>query len=121
MTAKRQDFPMFAGDTAELLVTVADGNAEPDAYGEKPPANLTGSTIKWALKDSVAGMQKVLKTVGVGVSLTAPWKGEFSVLLSPADTQGLVGRFYHEAEVTDIDGHVSTVLTGFIRIEPSGV
>lgn len=114
MTQKNQNFEMFAGDTKDIVVTVDDGDGI--------PVNLTGASIKWVLKKAtVTGAQQVLKTMANGIFLTDPLAGEFTVRLATADTNAISGKFYHEAEVTDSSGNVSTVFTGTVKIEPSGV
>lgn len=106
MTKKNQDFEMFAGNSKDIIITMADSSG------------LSGATIKWVLKKSVNGQLITMKTVGGGISIGLTF---FTVRLNPADTEGLSGRFYHEAELTDVLGNVSTVTTGHVTIEASGV
>lgn len=107
MTKKNQDFDMYAGDTKDIVVTMSDS------------ANIDGSTVKWGLKKSVKDTMLVSKnTGGLGITVSGT---AFTVRLNPSDTLGLSGRYYHEAEVTDVLGNVSTVTVGHITIEPSGV
>jgi hypothetical protein len=108
MTKLKQDFTMFAGDTPPLTFTMSDSTS------------LSGATVKWVMrKGHVKGPQALLKTTlngGLVASGTI-----VTVNLLSADTLSLEGKFYHEAEVTDVSGKVSTVMTGTITIEPSGV
>jgi hypothetical protein len=108
MTKLKQDFTMFAGDTPPLTFTMSDSTS------------LSGATVKWVMrKGHVKGPQALLKTTlngGLVASGTVA-----TVNLLSADTLSLEGKFYHEAEVTDVLGKVSTVMTGTITIEPSGV
>lgn len=107
MTKRNQDFSMFAGDTKDIVVTMSDST------------NLTGATIAWVLRrGGVTGTVEVPKSTTSGISIS---NTTFTVRLSASDTANLKGRYYHEAEVTDVSGNVSTVMTGSISIEPSGV
>jgi hypothetical protein len=109
MTAKNQNFEMVAGDTKNVVVTVAG-------------TDLTGATIKWALKKSVSStVANVSKTTSDGISISDAAGGVFTIALAPADTVNLKNDYYHEAEVTDQQGNVSTVMTGRISILLSGV
>lgn len=113
MTKKNQNFEMYAGDTKDIVITVTNANGA--------VVNLSGASVRWALKKNVSASQNAYKTTSSGVTLTSPSAGVFTVRLSAGDTQGLQGRYYHEAEVTDVLGNVSTVTTGYVTIEPSGV
>lgn len=99
-----QNFSMFAGDTKNINVTMTDGTP------------LSGSSIKWGLLKQ--GATVVSKTTSNGITVAG---SVFTIKLNASDTVGFVGRYYHEAEVTDMFGNVSTVMTGFITIEKSNV
>jgi hypothetical protein len=104
MTATKQNFSMFAGESKEIIVPVTkENNAELD---------ITGSKIKW-------GFSNILKTDTNGITLSNPTKGEFTITLNPIDTQSLEGIFYHGAVLTDALGNVTTVMTGKITINKS--
>lgn len=106
MTKRNQNFDMFAGDTKDIIVTMTDST------------NLSGASVKWSLRRGGArGPLVASKTTSSGVTTSGT---SFTVRLSSADTSSLVGQFYHEAEVTDVSGNVSTVTIGEIKIEPSG-
>ena len=104
MTKRNQDINMFAGDTKDILVTMT--------------TDLSGATIKWALKKRLNGTQYIYKTTSSGITVSG---STFTIRLDVADTSDLSGGYYHEAEVTDALGNVSTVMTGSAKIEPSGV
>jgi hypothetical protein len=107
MATKNQNFEMFAGDTKAVTVTVAG-------------VDLTGATVKWAMKKSIFNAEPdVYKDTAAGISVITADK--FTIALAPADTELLTGTYYHEASVTDVSGNVSTVLTGTITINRSGV
>jgi hypothetical protein len=110
MTTKNQNFEMVAGDSKNVIVTVSD-------------ADLTGATIKWAMKRSVSSATANVSkdTTSGGISISDATGGIFTISLIPADTSALKGDFYHEAEITDAQNNVSTVMTGRISILPSGV
>lgn len=109
VTAKNQNFTMTAGDSKYLDF----------------PADFVVSAIqeiKWALKRSVSSstndIYKQLSTGGITVDVA---NQQFTVALSPADTENLIGDYYHEAEITDTAGNVSTVTIGRGTFEASGV
>jgi hypothetical protein len=111
VTAKNQNFEMVAGDSKNVVVTT-------------PGSDWTGATAKWVLKKSVSDTSNlVFKSTGDGgVSISNPTGGEITIKLDPVDTINLKGSsFYHEAEVTDAQGNVSTVMVGNVRIYPTGV
>lgn len=110
MTKKNQNFEIYAGDTKDIIIAVTD------AAGAA--VNLSGATAKWVLKKNASASNSAYKTTGNGITVVG---GVVTVRMNSADTQGLQGRYYHEAEVTDVSGNVSTILTGYVTIEPSGV
>ncbi len=104
---------MVAGDDKVLEVTVTD------AAGTA--VDITGASIQWRLSKTVnrRPAQIAKATGGAGVEITDAAAGVFEVTLDPADTEDLRGAYYHEAEVIDADGNVSTVLTGAAEILPA--
>lgn len=110
MTSENQDFAMYGGDTKELRVTV-------DYQG--PQADLTGATAEFVL--TPLNDQEVIlrKTTADDITLEDAVNGIFVVYLSPADTQGMSGRYEYEVEVTDSGGNVATVTTGEVTIHRS--
>lgn len=115
MAINNQNFNMFAGNTKRIVVTVMN-EAGTD------PENLTGASVRWAMKQSAYSPQSIIvKDPDNDTSITDALAGKATILIRPEDTQGLVGAFYHEAEVTDKDGNVSTVLTGTVTINKSGM
>lgn len=115
MTILNQDFKMYAGDSKLVTVTVTDEN--------DTSLDITGVNIEWVVKRNVRStIKNVYKSSQAGgITITNPLIGEFQIKLDPADTVALSGIFYHEAELTDVQGSVSTLFTGNLTIELSGV
>lgn len=106
------DFEMFQGDDIALDFAVKEDAAD----GE--PVSLVGiASLRWWLSRKVTTPALVQKAIGAGVEITDAAAGEFTVRLEPADTEERFGTFYHEAEVIDADGKVSTVHAGEIIIK----
>lgn len=101
MTALKQDFEMFAGDSKQIIVSNTNDNGS--------PLDLTGASVKWSLSD-------IVKTNVNGIYISNPINGEFVIHLDPEDTVNKIGKFRHEAVVTDVVGNVSTVLKGYVTI-----
>lgn len=99
-----QTFQMHQGEDYVLSFTVreADDTAK----------DLTGSGIRWLLSDKPNSGQKVLKTVGGGITIPVGTDGKFEVTLDDTDTPSLDGTYHHEAEVTDSSGAVQIVAVG---------
>jgi hypothetical protein len=110
MTTTAQNLALHSGDSKILEVTVTDGTGA--------AVDLTGATIAWQLAKSPGESALVSKTIGSGIAVTDAVGGIFEITLDAADTAALSGRHYHEAEVTDTSGKVSTVLTGAVLIKP---
>ncbi|WP_078548636.1 hypothetical protein [Litchfieldia alkalitelluris] len=109
MTATNQSFTMIAGDTKNITVNVTNDSGT--------ALNLSGATIKWVMKKRVTSTENdLLKT-----DITIVGDGVIQIKLVPIDTVSLRGTFYHECEVTDQYGNVSTIFTGNITINPTGV
>lgn len=105
------DFAMYAGDTATLVVTVTDSSGAVD---------LTGASVKWQASSIIVGgfeaTPSIEKSLDDGIAITNAEGGVFDVRLDPSDTESLSGKFYHEAELTDASGNVSTILTGRMTV-----
>lgn len=105
-----QYFSMVAGDSKNLIVSVTeDGNT----------VNLDGSTAKWVLKKKKDSPEnEVYKDISSGISVGG---NQLTIRLDPEDTETLYGGFYHECELTDAIGNVSTIMSGTVTINKSGV
>lgn len=113
MTKTAQDVTIYAGDTANLSVTVYDT----DAGGYK---NIANSTIAWVVFDPDSTGVLLAKTTADAITITDELNGLFAILLVPADTEDVSpGVYRHEAEITDASGNVSTALTGDFTIKES--
>lgn len=109
MSHSTQNFEIHAGDSRDIVVTVTDSQGG--------AVDLTGAAIAWQLARSAdAASPAVFKSLGTGISITDGPNGVFTVTLDSADTEGLTGLYYHEAEVTDTAGNRSTVLSGVATI-----
>ena len=103
---------MISGDSKMIMITATKEDGE--FY------DVTGAVIKWALKRKVnALINDITKTTDDGIILSNPTNGEFTIKLEPLDTIRLTGSFYHECEITDVHGNISTVTTGIVSITPS--
>lgn len=109
-----QNFTMYAGDTKKIRVTVRDpeGHIIPVAEG----------IVRWVLKTTVKGaVTHVQKSSGQGIEFSED-VGKFIVTVYPGETVDLPpGKYYHEAELTDSYGDVSTVMTGTVTLLPSAI
>lgn len=101
---------MYQGDSKILEVTVkdSDGNI----------VNLTGASARWALGHTAAGPVLASRDTTEGsVTFTDAESGELEVEIQPEDTESLYGTYYHEVEVTDPEGYISTVFSGQLKIK----
>lgn len=105
------NFQMVAGDSKSLVVTVKDGAGL--------AVNITGATIKWRAARSFGKSAIISKSTASGIQITDGANGQFTVTLDPADTNSLLGVYYHEAEVTSTNNEISTVISGTMKINPN--
>lgn len=112
MTSVNQDVSMRSGDTKKIDIVVDELDSAGVVTGQ---VNLSGATIKWKAFDT-SGMEQISKTTASGITILDAVGGKLQVLLDPADTAALEGRFLHETEVTDASGNVSTVTTGVLKV-----
>lgn len=115
MMTQKTDFTMYQGDSKVLSVTVADEDGAAVA--------VDGMTIRWQASPVITGGFETTATLmkdndALGGITTVTEEGVFEVELDPDDTEDLSGLYYHEAELTDGAGNVSTVLTGRMTIKP---
>ena len=103
------DFSFYAGDKKLVTITVLDAN---DAA-----VNLTGAAIRWHAARSTEDETVLEKTTDspAGIVITDPTAGVFVVTLDEADTDDLIGIYYHEAEI-EISSDISTVISGHFYV-----
>lgn len=95
------------------------GEAKTLDVNEVNDTDISGETIKWILADEVGEDPTITKdndTSG-GITIDTPASGEFEISLDAADTDGISGRFYHEARLVDSE---SVLFTGEAIIHASG-
>jgi len=103
MTKENQNFQMYSGETKLVRVYVVSDDP------------ITGSEIVWVMKGS-ATTPLLRKTVGEGIVITGD--RTFEITINATDTESTVGKFLHEARLTDGLGRVSVVTRGLINILP---
>jgi hypothetical protein len=108
MALTNQNFKMVAGDTTALNVVLSDSSGD--------SMNLTGASARWQLALTNRGPALISKSIGAGITVTSALGGALTIVLEPEDTVDLSGRYYHELEIVDSTGNVSTVTTGFVTI-----
>lgn len=103
---------MWRGDRKNVIIRVVDS--------EENVVNITGASIVWIMLNPNNKLEKSTSTGGIVLS-DAP-NGEFTVALMPDDTKDFEGEYYyHEAEVTDYLGNVSTVTTGNVALRQDAI
>lgn len=122
---------MWSGDSFTLYAKEeqpqidVNGDIVKDTNGNTiyEPCDLTGAIIKWGLKKTVNSLEiLVTKTIGSGITVTDAVNGKYTIKLEPDDTKPLkADTYYHECEITDNSGNVSTSFIGFVKINPSGI
>jgi len=97
-----QDFEMWSGDSITLNFVIED------------TADLAGSSsIKWAMSRSVRGPKLINKEGTYEANVV-------TIELIPEDTEDIrPSRYYHELEIIDGEGRVSTAAIGSMRIWPT--
>jgi hypothetical protein len=104
---------MFAGDSDGILIPLTGDDGEP--YG------LYGATAKWALARSAKHTPVLEKDTDDGITIDDE-AGTITIPLLPEDTAELAdGLYYHELELTELDGTVKTLMFGQITLRASGV
>lgn len=104
----RTDLTMTRGDSREFSVTVSD------AAGD--PYDLTDATISFTVDDLFDA-----KTVGAGITVTAPETGVAVITIDPADTEDAPDRrtaYDYDVQIILADGRVKTPLRGLFIVLP---
>ena len=93
-------FPMKAGDTKRLHMTIIDKDGT--------PLDLAEAQIRWWASrgntEKFSRTPALQKSLGNGIEDMGLFDGQFVVVLEPADTRELNGSYYHEVEITDAFG-----------------
>lgn len=108
MTAINQNFEMYAGDTKNIIIGVTDPSGM--------ALDLTGATVSWILKPPQPAAPISIRKISPQVEIDMD---RITIKLLPEDTENLAGNFYHEAELTDQIGNVSTIMVGTVKINRS--
>lgn len=113
MTQVKQDFTIYAGDSAAPIFTVKDGS--------NSPIDLSLATeIEWSTQRDLLTavvVRKTLVAVPGGITIVGnPLNGQFQVNLTASDTSSLTGYYLHQAKVTDASGNVATVTLGRLLV-----
>ncbi len=108
MTATGQNLEMYKGDSKLLVITSTDDSNN--------PLDLSGCTLNYVIYRTTPSTIVVTKTTTSGIAITDPTGGIFEITLYPADTEGLLGFYQHECELTDLSNNISTLFTGKVQI-----
>lgn len=106
MTQENQDFSMYSGDDHEITFTITNAAGSPQS--------LTGATaIKWQVPGFIE------KTLDDGISLVDVDDTDdgVKVVLVPADTADMKGKYNHELEAVDVSNKKSTLATGVLTVK----
>jgi hypothetical protein len=117
MAETRQDVKMWAGDSFTIRIALLDRDGDGLLL---PP----GSSARWWAGKSPRARGAdvyVRKSTDSGIVIeSAGSQSTLVVTLDPADTENVApGNLYHEAEIIDDAGKVSTVTVGRFALEPS--
>lgn len=96
---------MHSGDTLIAAVPIVDEGGV--------AVNLAGCAATYRIADGAHGTVRLTKTEGAGIVLAGDTA---TITLAPADTGTLSGWYYHELEIVDGSGNVSTVFVGVLEI-----
>jgi hypothetical protein len=107
-----ENFPVPKGDDITLYFQIAADDG----------VTLIDASVKWRLYEMrleiPLGDPVVEKDTqpGGGIEITDVVERTFTVQLLASELEDLLGRYYHEAEVTGANGKIATVTTGVVTI-----
>jgi hypothetical protein len=106
VTATNQNFEVYAGDDAAVVITVTnDAGTAIDLHDVQE--------IEWKAYDGAgATVLTRTKTGGDITFVTSGTDGQISIALAAADTDDLAGWYWHSARLTDASGNKSTFEQG---------
>lgn len=105
---EQQNIRIHGGDDETLQVTVKDEDGN-----EK---DLTGASLKYAIAPGRGLEPFFTLTDADGINVTDAANGVVRIDIPSSDTDGIVGTYYHELEVTDQNGVTKTVLEGQAKV-----
>ena len=111
-----QNFSVPAGDDLEVVFTFDTGYAIPE----------DGAVVNWQVFNQAGGIPDlsapiISKSTLDDIDFPASPGDTFTVRLNGGDTLDLLGNYYHEAEVIDINDDRTTVTTGIMTVTQTGV
>jgi len=107
MALINQNFKIWAGDDKALVFKV------------RGVSDLISASAIWAVSLSPGSAKVIEKKSIIAGEITIDGTNVI-VTLTPADTADLApGGYYHELEITDGDGKISTVATGLMAVQPT--
>lgn len=108
MANKNYDFEMYQGTDKilEFNIIASDGSSK----------DLTGGSAFWVLFGSLSGDNKVIKSVGDGITIDG---SKILITINAIDTDNLIGKFYHELRAIDNNGFNEVVAAGYVTIKSS--
>lgn len=122
MPATNQDIEHWKGDDAQIRITVLDQDDN--------PVDLTDATARWWMTSRLspastgAASIYIQKSTADGGIIITENSGTFTLTieLQPEDTENLTpGKYYHETEVVDSAGEISTVTVGKFILRPTAI
>lgn len=111
-----QNFSVPADDDVELTVTVDDSLGL---------SSLQDFTIQWRVYAQEWGSPDpeqsalISKSTDSGIAIPGSPPLVFTIQLSAADTAGLLGNYYHEATLVDVQSDRTTVMQGLVTVTPT--
>ena len=110
-TVTENEYTAFAGDTLRIEVTVLDEAGE--------PLELTGASLVYVLVDTSG--TEVLRKTSDDEEITIN-DNMVIIAIEAGDTSALGGeRIYHELQLTDAGGNVSTLVAGWVTFEATEI
>jgi hypothetical protein len=114
MTTINQDFQLYAGDDRVLSCSVVDSTGAAQS--------LVGITsLIWTLRTAPGATALLTKGIGTGITVTNAAGGLYTIALDTLNTATLSGRYYHKAVLTDSVADITTIMEGWVTIEPCRV
>ena len=107
-------FEMKAGDTRNVFITITDKAGT--------PIDLTSATsIRWwASRGDATTFSRtptLMKTIDAGIDEVSLLDGQIVIRIRAIDSRELNGSYYHEVEVIDAAGNVSTPIADTFTVK----